>query len=152
MVQQEWVLKRNCSLTPRQAALGFGVLVLLSYAVAIACVLVHRTWIVLGYATVEMFAVAVAFVHYARHATDHEHIALADDCLLIESVNGGAVRQTRLDPHGLRIITPRDTRDMIALEAKGVRVEVGQFVTVAKRRQTAQELRQMLQGYSLLAL
>lgn len=149
MDTREWLLKRNCSLTPRQTALGFAVLALLSYTVALAFLVLHGTWFVFGYATAEMLAMAVALLHYARHATDHEHLALREDCLLVESCTGGAVRQTRLDRCWLRVAVPRETRDMIALEARGVRVEVGRFVTVAQRRRTAQELRQLLQTRSV---
>lgn len=150
MDRQEWLLKRNCSLTPCQTMMAFAVLCALPFGTGLVIMLLHGTWIVLGFATVEMTAVAIAFLHYAQHATDREYIALDDGCLLIEQFSAGAVRQIRLDPCWIRVTSPRHGHDMIALEARGVRVEVGRFVTEQKRRQIAQELRQGLRSRSLV--
>jgi uncharacterized membrane protein len=143
VVRQEWLLKRNCSLTPRQLGIAYAALCVLSFSVATMFAL-HGAWLVLGFSFLEMGAVAWAFFHYARHATDHEHIALIEGCLLIERIEAGKVQQTRLDPYWTRIGLPDHRQDLINLEARGVKVEVGRFVTVAKRRRVAQELRQEL--------
>ena len=145
MTKHEWLLKRNCSLSPRQLALAYGVLCLLSFSIAIMFTW-RGAWYVLVFAVLEMAALALSFFHYARHATDHEHIALIDGCLLIELVQAGQVQQIRLDPYWTRIALPSRAQDLINLEAKGVKIEVGRFVTEAKRRQFAQELRQELQN------
>ena len=150
MARQEWLLKRNCSLTPRQTMAAFAVLCALSFGIALAFLLLHGTWIVFAFAIVEMTAVAVAFLHYARHATDREHIALADGCLLVEQFSADVVRQTRLDACWTRISQSRHGHGMIALEARGIKVEVGRFATEEKRRQIAQELRRGLRGNSLV--
>lgn len=147
--KHEWLLKRNCSLSPRQLAIAYAVLCAASLAVALMFTL-QGAWLVLAFSVFEMVVVALAFLHYARHATDHEHIALLDGCLLVETIEAGKVRQTRLDPHWTRIALPNRTQDLINLEAKGVRIEVGRHVTVAKRRQFAQELRQELRRESLM--
>lgn len=144
MDRQEWLLKRNCSLTPCQAMTAFAVLCVLPFGIALAVMLLHGTWIVLGFALLEMTMIVLAFLHYARHAMDREYIVLDDACLLIEQFNAGVVRQIRLDPCRIRVTSPRHGHDMIALEARGIKVEVGRFVTEQKRRQIAQELRQGL--------
>lgn len=141
MDRHEWVLKRNCSLTPRQTITAFAVLCALSFAVGVAFMFLHGTWVVLGFAVIEMSAIAMAFLHYARHATDHEHIALNRNCLLIEKFIAGRVLQVRLDTSRIRVTPPRNGREMIVLESRGVRVEVGRFVPEAMRRQVALELR-----------
>ena len=140
---REWQLKRNCSLTPGQAIAAFAVLSASTLAVGVAFLVLHGTWIVLGFASAEISVIAAAFLHYARHATDREHIALAGNSLLIEQFDAGAVRQTRLDVYGIRITPPRHGRDMIVLEARGIKVEVGRFVTETTRRQIAGELRRV---------
>ena len=147
--KHEWFLKRNCSLSPRQLAFAYAVLCLASFSVALMFTL-HGAWLVLAFSLFEMAVVALAFLHYARHATDHERIALDDGCLLVERIEAGEVRQTRLDPHWTRIASPSRPEDLINLEAKGVTVEVGRHVTMAKRRQVAQELRQELRRGSLM--
>lgn len=144
-MNHEWLLKRNCCLSPRQLGLSYAVLFFLSFLVASIFTL-HGAWYVFAFATVEMAAVAVAFLHYARHATDHEHIVLVDGCLLIERVQADRTQQIRLDPRWTRIAIPGNARELIGLEARGVKIEVGCFVTEAKRRQIARELRQELQS------
>lgn len=147
MNTHEWLLKRNCSLSPRQLGTAYAVLLLAALAVAAMFVL-QGAWHVLVFALLEMAAVALAFLHYARHATDHEHIALAKDCLLVERVEGGAVRQVCLDPRWTHIALPQHAGELVGLEARGVTVEVGTFVTDAGRRKFAQELQQELQRQS----
>lgn len=143
MCRHEWHLKRNCSLSPRQLGIAYIVLFVMSFVVAAAFTLLGA-WHVIAWAALEMAAVALAFLHYARHATDHEHIALMDDCLLVEHVSAGETRQVRLDPCWLRIALPRHAQDLICLEARGIRIQVGRFVTEARRRQFVQELREEL--------
>ena len=147
--KHEWLLKRNCSLSPRQLGYAYAVLCAASFAVALMFVF-HGAWYVLAFAVFEMLAVAMAFLHYARHATDHEHIALADGCLLVERIEAGRVRQIRLDSHWTHIALPDRATDLINLQAPGVKVEVGRYVTAAKRRQFAQELRRELRRDSLM--
>jgi uncharacterized membrane protein len=150
MDAQEWLLRRNCSLTPRQTITALIVLCALPFAVGMMFLLLHGIWIVLGFATAEISAAAAAFLHYARHATDREHIALADGYLLVEQFSAGMVRQIRLDPCWTRVTPPRHMRDMVMLEARDVRIEVGRFLTRDKRLLLAQELRQGLIGRSLI--
>jgi uncharacterized membrane protein len=149
MSKHEWLLKRNCSLSPRQLAFAYAVLCVMSFSIAMMFTL-QGAWYVLVFSVLEMSAVALAFLYYARHAADREHIALVDGYLLVERIEAGQIKQTRLDPHWTRIALPTRAQDLINLEAKGVKIEVGRFVTVAKRRQVAQELRQQLCRGSLM--
>ncbi|HEY4541559.1 MAG TPA: DUF2244 domain-containing protein [Noviherbaspirillum sp.] len=153
MNTSEWYLKRNCSLTPRQLGLAYAILVLVSLVVSGMAALVHGAWEVLLFFLIEMVAVGFAFLCYARHATDHEHVALSQDCLLVERVLADRLDAIRLDPRATRVRGPRDARDLIALEARGVRVCIGAHVTAANRRRIARELQQQLsrQGQSLVA-
>lgn len=147
--RHDWLLKRNCSLTPRQLGIAYAVLCVLSFSVA-AIFTVRGAWYVLVFSCLEMSAVALAFLYYARHATDHEHIALIDGTLLVEKIEAGQIHQTRLDPYWTRIALPADTCSLINLESKGVKIEVGRFVPAAKRRKVAQEIRMALyEGSSL---
>lgn len=143
MVAREWILKRNCSLAPRQLALAFVVLCTVSLLVATAFAL-RGAWYVLGFAVLESLAVGLAFLLYARHATDRERIALGEDCLLVELVNMEQVTQFRLDPRSTRVEPPASDQPLIRLEANGSKVEVGRFLTEWKRRELARELRRAL--------
>ena len=143
MTQRNWIFKRNCSLTPRQLAKAYAALCLLSLSVA-TYFSVQGAWYIFGFSILELSAVGLAFLHYARHATDREHIALTDDCLLVELIQAEQAQQYRLDVRWARIELPGAYRDLIGLEAKGVRVEVGRFLTERKRREFAHELKHEL--------
>ena len=139
----QWVLKKNCSMSPRHLALAYSVLCLLSFSVA-SVFAWNGYWFVVAYSVLEMSAVALALLYYARHAADYEQIALLGDCLLVEQVCGAKCEQTRLDPYWTRIVAPRRSRDLINLESKGVRIAVGCYATEATRRKVAKELQQYL--------
>jgi uncharacterized membrane protein len=149
-MKREWVLKRNCSLSPRQLALAYAVLC--SGALGIALIFVLQgIWYVLAFALLELAGIACALLHYARHALDREHIALSEGCLLVERVQAGHCERVRLDPSWTRIVLPDSRRrTLIQLESRGVKVEVGSFVSETIRQQVAQELRRELRGSSYL--
>jgi uncharacterized membrane protein len=148
-MKREWFLKRNCSLSPRQAALAYGSLcggvIIVSLVFAL-----HGIWFVFAFATLETAGVAVALLQYARHATDHEHIALSEGSLLVERVRAGTVQQIQLDACWTKIAAPTRQRSLIQLESRGVKVEIGCFVSEEMRQQVAQELRRELRGSSFL--
>ncbi|MGH8807672.1 MAG: DUF2244 domain-containing protein [Noviherbaspirillum sp.] len=101
-------------------------------------------WYILGFSVLELSVVGLAFFLYARHATDREHIALIDDCLLVEVVRVERVTQFRLDPRCTRVALPATPDGLVSIEANGTKVEVGRFLTERKRRELAWELRSAL--------
>jgi uncharacterized membrane protein len=124
---REWHLQRNCSMSPRQAGLAYGLLG--AFVLAIGCAFaLAGAWFVLLFAVLENLAVACALLHYARHATDFEHIALSDERLLVERTEAGRPSSVVLEPCWTRIALPSRRRALIVLAARGVRVEVGAFV------------------------
>ncbi|HWW99897.1 DUF2244 domain-containing protein [Collimonas sp.] len=148
MIKREWDLRRNCAIAPRQLGFFYVILCATSMAVAIAFTL-RGAWFVLLFAVLEMSAVAVAFLIYARHATDREHIAMLDDYLLVELIQAQEIRQFKLDLRSIRIAVQEKSKGLIGLEALGTRVEVGQFLTEWKRREFVRELKQEIQRRSL---
>jgi uncharacterized membrane protein len=150
-MKHEWLLRRNCSLSPRQLALAYALLCAAALGIALVFVL-QGVWFVFGFALLELAGIALALLHYARHALDHEHIALTEHCLLVERVEAGHSEQVRLDPAWTRISMPdHRRRALIGLESCGIRVEVGCYVTEATRRHVALEIRRELHTGSLLA-
>lgn len=151
MMQREWTLQRNCSLAPRQVALAYAVLCTFSLTVSLALFVLHGIWVVLAFSLLELALVGLALIVYARHALDREHIVLAETCLVVERVQADRREQARLDPLWTRVLAPDDRkRALIQLESRGVKVEVGRFVTEARRRQVERELRQALRGVSAM--
>lgn len=146
----EWLMKRNCSLTPRQALLVYALLCAATLGIAIVFTL-RGAWMVLAFAILETAAVGAALLHYSRHALDHERIRLLEGCLLVERADGARRSEVRLDPSHARVSLP-DTgmRTLVVIEARGVRVETGRFLTPSARLELVRTLRRALRGASLL--
>ncbi|MEO7496198.1 MAG: DUF2244 domain-containing protein [Massilia sp.] len=149
-MKHEWNLKRNCSLSPRQVGIAYGLLCTGVIGVGVVFAM-HGIWFVLAFALLEIGGIALALLHYARHATDHEHVALSEECLLIERVEAGQREQIRLETCWTRIALPDRRRPLIALESRGVKVELGTFVSEETREAVANELQRELRGNSYLA-
>lgn len=150
-VLHEWCMKRNCSLTPRQALLVYALLSAATLAIALAFTL-RGAWMVLAFALVETTAVGAALYYYARHALDQECIRLGEGWLLVEQRSGPRAMQLRLDPHHTRVsLADPGLHTLIVLEARGERVEVGRYLTPPARLQVAHELCDALRPGSLLA-
>ena len=146
----EWLMKRNCSMTPRQALLVYALLGTATLGIALAVTL-RGAWMVLAFALLETGAVGAALLHYCRHALDHERIRLERGCLVLERVDGARLSTVRLDPGQARVsLLDAGMRTLVVIEARGVRVETGRFLTPSARRELAHALRQALRGASLL--
>jgi uncharacterized membrane protein len=151
MTSREWVLKRNCSISPRQLAMVYAILCSVSLTIAVVFTL-RGAWYILGFAVLELAAVGLAFLQYGRHATDRERIALLEDTLLIELIQAEQASLYRLDPRATRVGLPDAQHGLITVEAPGMRVEVGRFLTAWRRREFAQELEHALRDARLAGL
>ena len=140
MGRREWLLKRNCSLTPRQTVAAWALLLALSLAIGLFFTVQGAPY-VLVFSVIEMTAVTAAFIVYSRHATDYDRIVLEEGRLLVEQVRAGRTRQALLDTGWVRVTAPRRRRDPVRLEARGVAVEVGGYLLPAGRQTLARELR-----------
>lgn len=137
--KREWLWRRNCSLTPHQTAMAYGLLCALSLSVA-AVFLMLGVWQVLCFTGVELLAVTAAFLCYARHAADYEHVVLTSGCLLVERVSAGRAVQTLFTPCRTRVSVPEHGGELIALESDAVAVQVGRYAMAAQRLKFASEL------------
>lgn len=143
MAQQEWTLKRNCSISPRQLARFYASLCVVSLLLATIFTL-GGAWLVLVFSVVELSAVGAAFLYYARHACDRENIWLADSLVIVELVESDRTRQYRFDISTLRIDAPGLPSALIRISSDSVQIEVGRYLPYYKRREFASELRQSL--------
>ena len=147
----EWLMKRNCSLTPRQALLAYAILSAATLGIALVFTL-RGAWMVLAFALAESAAVGAALLYYARHALDQECIRLGEGWLLVERRDGARHTQCRLDPHHTRVsLADLGMRTLIVLEARGERVDVGRHLTPPARLEVARQLRLALRPGSLLS-
>nr|WP_260115681.1 DUF2244 domain-containing protein [Pseudoduganella umbonata] len=137
------MVRRNCSLSPRQTMFAWLALLALSLAVGMFFAL-QGAWYVLVFSLIEMAAVTAAFVAYSRHATDFDRIVHENGMLFVEKMRGNRVEFTQLDPCWLRIEAPARRRDPIRLVARGITVEIGTWLPEEPRRALARELRKEL--------
>ncbi|WP_167221722.1 DUF2244 domain-containing protein [Massilia rubra] len=144
-MKQEWLLKKNCSMSPRQVGVAYGALCGFLVAIALAFAL-YGAWFVFAFVLLEIGVLAAALLHYARHAGDYETVAFSEGGLVVERVEAGKLERIRLEACWTRIAMPDSRRGLIALEARGVKVEIGGFVGEELRRQVAQELRRELRS------
>lgn len=136
----QWLLKRNCSATPRQMMGFFASLCVLSLVIGTFFWWQGAT-LVMPFAWLELVAVGLALLVYARHATDSEHIRLQSGRLTVEHVSGRRVERAEFAPAWVRVEPEHGDRSLIELSGQGQRISVGRFVRPELRRQLAEELR-----------
>lgn len=140
-----WFLKRNCSVTPSQLAWMYASLCIVSLGIGMAFWL-NGAPLVLPFAWLELAAVGLAFMLYARHATDGEKIALQGGRLVVELEHGGHYERTEFLPHQVRIEPQAGDRSLIEVSGQGRSVKVGRYVRPELRAALAREIRMALRG------
>jgi uncharacterized membrane protein len=142
-VLKDWLMKRNCSVSPRQFVAFY--VSLAAFSLVIAALLLWRgAWLVLPFTGVELLAVGVAFTIYARHAVDYERIRLFPHRLLIERMSAEQLTQIEFNPRWVRVEPGASPRDPIRLVSRGQTVVVGQHLAQYRRAQFVHELRASL--------
>jgi uncharacterized membrane protein len=144
----EWLLKRNCSLAPRQLLLFYVSLCALSLMIG-ALFWLQGAPLVMPFAGLELMAVGAALLVYSRHATDNESIRLRRGRLTVECVLGRRVDRVEFAPAWVRVEPEHGDRSLIELSGQGRRIAVGRFVRPELRRQLAEELRWALRRWQL---
>ena len=140
-----WFLKRNCSVTPAQ--LGWLYLSLCVLTLGIGTVFwFHGAVLILPFAGLELAAVGIAFMAYARHATDGEHILLAGGRLVVELESAGRLQRAEFNRDWVRVEPSAGDRSLIEVSGQGQRVSVGRYVRPELRPVLAQELRKALRS------
>lgn len=139
----EWLLKRNCSLSPRQVLGLYLSMCALSLAIALGFTW-HGAAPVLAFAGFEMFCVGVAFLVYARHAADCEHITLADGALTVTHRRGPHTDRTDFRAAWVRVEPTSADHSLVALSGDGREAQVGRYIRPEWRAALAQELRSAL--------
>jgi uncharacterized membrane protein len=142
-VLKDWLMKRNCSVSPRQFVLFYASLALFSLAIAFLLVL-YGVWLVLPFTGIELLGVGVAFAVYARHAVDYERIRLFPNRLVIEQVSAEQLTQFEFNPRWVRIEPAASPRGQITLVSRGQTIMIGQHLAQYRRAEFANELRMWL--------
>jgi uncharacterized membrane protein len=141
-----WMIKRNCSASPRQLAWVFASIVAVSFAFG-AAFAAQGLWLVLPFVGVETLAVAAAFFCYGRQAADYERIEIGGGEIAVEKVEGSQRSVRRVPSQWARIDLQRlgrTGRVTVWLAVGAERIEVGRHLLDARRLQLAEELRMAL--------
>lgn len=141
----EWLLKRNCSLTPRQLIRFYLFLCAVSLAIASFFWNMGAT-MVMPFAWIELTALGIALVFYARHAGDGEKIVLHGGRLVVELEVAGRTRRAEFNSQWVRIEPARGDGSLISVSGQGRSVRVGRHVRPELRPALAQEIRRALRA------
>lgn len=139
----DWQLRRNCAVTPAQMGWFYGSICVVSVGIGLLCWQLGGT-LVLAFTGVELVAVGVAFLVYARHAADGERIFLQDGRLLVEREQAGHLERTEFCSEWVRVEPKVGHRSLIELSGQGRTVDVGRYVRPELRPLLASEIRRAL--------
>jgi uncharacterized membrane protein len=142
-----WWLRRNCSVTPGQLLATFAWLSGVSLGVA-GFFWSQGATLVMPFAVLELVAVGVAFVVYARHATDGERISLSlsRGRLVVETERAGRVERCEFDRFGLCVDMPAGERQLVEVRGGGRVVWVGRHLRPDLRPLLVREMRTALRA------
>ncbi|HYW58554.1 MAG TPA: DUF2244 domain-containing protein [Polaromonas sp.] len=141
----QWLLKRNCSVTPVQ--LGWLYVSLCGVSLGIAAFFWSQgVPLVLPFASLELLLVVAAFWSYARHATDGERIVLQGGQLVVELESAGRLERAEFNRQWVRVEPKAGDGSLIEVSGQGQSVKVGRHVRPELRPALAREIRQALRG------
>lgn len=139
----QWVLRRNCSLTPGQL---FGFFV--SVCVVSLGIAVGFAWngapVVLWFAGIELVLLALALLFYARHATDADTVTLTGQELTVEQSFGSTRTLSRFRSPWVSVEPSQGDGSLIELSGQGQVARIGRFLRPEARADFARELRSAL--------
>lgn len=145
-----WVMRRNCSLAPRQVLAAYSAVCLVSLSIASVF-----AWFgavpVLYFAGLELLLLGVALLVYARHAADHETITLKNSTLAVEHHCGNRVERAEFRADWLRVEPAQGQGSLLELSGAGRKTFVGRYLRPEWRQMLARELRQALRVHSMPA-
>ncbi len=136
-------LRRNVSITPRQMLGCYALLCAVSLLIA-AGFWMHGITVVSLFTGLELLAVGVALLAFARHAGDRETITLTQREISVVQQVGSVVEQVRFRAEWVRVEPVADDGSLVELSGEGRSVRVGRHVRPELRVALAQELRRAL--------
>jgi len=140
-----WQLRRNCSVTPSQLGLIYLSLCVFSLGIGLFFWYMGAT-LVLAFAGLEIGVVGLAFLIYARHATDGEKISIQGGQLVVECESAGRLERAEFARQWVRVEPKSGDHSLIELSGQGRSIEVGRFVRPELRQVLAREIRKALRS------
>ena len=141
----QWLLKRNCSVTPFQLGVLYLSLCLVSLVIA-TFFWVQGAKMVMLFASLELSAVGCAFLVYARHAGDGEKIVLQGAHLVVELETAGHLQRAEFNREWVRVEPLNGDGSLIEVSGQGQSVSVGRHLRPELRPALAREIRSVLRA------
>ena len=138
-----WLLRRNCSLSPRQLGVVYLSLCVVSLAIGGFFMVQGAPWI-LFFAGVELLALGAALLMFARHAADREEFTLVGQSLQVEQHYGSQVQLTDWVAHRVTVEPSGGQGSLVKLSSRGQTLHVGRFLRPELRTAFGHELRAAL--------
>ncbi len=137
----QWLLKPNCSMSPRQ--LGAVYLSLCAVAALIGGFFYAQgaPWVA-AFAGAELLALGAALLVYARHAGDRETLTLGRGLLHVQRTRGGRVDEHALPLQWLTVEPVAGQGSLVQLRGRGQQLRVGRCLRPQDRARLALELRE----------
>ena len=136
----QWLLKRNCAVTPTQLGWLYVSLCVISLGIA-SFFWVQGALLVMPFAWLELVAIGAAFLVYARHACDGEMILLQGTRLVVELETAGRTERAEFAREWVRVEPKNGDGSLIELSGQGRSVTVGRHVRPELRPALAREIR-----------
>ena len=136
----QWLLKRNCSVTPVQLLGLFISLSVVSLSIATFFWFQGAT-LIMPFAWLELLAVGTAFVVYARHARDGEKISLQGGQLVVELETAGRLQRAEFNREWVRVEPKKGDGSLIEVSGQGRSIQVGRHLRPELRPALAREIR-----------
>ncbi len=141
----QWLIKRNCSVTPAQLVWLYLSLCVLSLGIG-AFFWVQGARLVMPFAWLELAAIGAAFTVYARHARDGEKIVLQGGQLVVELETAGRMQRAEFNRQWVRVEPRSGDGSLIEVSGQGRSVRVGRHLRPELRPALAREIRLALRA------
>jgi uncharacterized membrane protein len=137
-------LSPNCSLSPRGAAVFFGIVCLVSFSIA-GTLALKGLWPVFPFAGLEMLVLGWALTLSLRRRFYMQTIVITDDRVAVETRSRGNSQHVEFPRHWAQVKLQRADTPLhpsrLTIESHGRSFEVGSFLTDEERLALAARLR-----------
>ena len=145
--RRSWLLQKRCVLRRPQLTLLFATLCAPTLGVGVGFLFLGY-WHILGYALLEMAALALCLHMYAKHLDDYDRIDISEIGIVIEQRRGADCSRRQLDLWTTRLMPSERESDPIRLSDHRDRMVVlGRFLSTQERRYISAELGQWLRRH-----
>ena len=134
-----WLMKRNCSFSPKQVGLFYLSIVSFSLLVA-GSFLLFGVWMIIIFTTIEIIALTIALYVYSRHALDYEKITIDGKRLLVEKSWGGKVQTDEFNTVWTRLYHRGEGKHTLYLKSSTKEVPIGFFVVMNEKEKFEKDL------------